>query len=180
MRWTIETDEDDVWKKQRVLEVSADEPLEEGYLEFWRRILSAATSVGLRGWTDLALEIREKQSADEAIGRLRAQFKDYRGRVETSLGTYVLRSDRLTCIESGNKTNFLRQLHFYLEHYQALKRAVRAPELAKLRERVQALGPKRVRANTGWGAFDFQLDSDDFGILPPEDRALLAGKEPRD
>src|SRR5512147_2752006 len=37
-----------------------------------------------------------------------------------------------------------------------------------------------VRADTGWGTFDFQLERDEFGMLPAEDRALLAGKQPRD
>lgn len=90
------------------------------------------------------------------------------------------RSDRFTCIDSGDDGDYLRQLRFYLEHYQGLKRAVRAAELEDLLKRLHALGPTKVWANSGWGAFDFQLDSDEFGTLPAEDRAILAGKRPRD
>ena len=61
-----------------------------------------------------------------------------------------------------------------------MKRAVRAPELEDLLTRVHALGPRKVWANSGWGTFDFRLESHQFGRLPPEDRAILAGKRPRD
>ena len=179
MRWTIETDEDEPERKQHVLEVAGGEPLGAASVEFWRRLLSAALSTPLRGWSVLKLEIREKQSEGDEVGRLRALFRDARGGVHAETGVYVLRSHRITCIEAGNRDDFLRQLQLYLEHYTELKRAVRAPVLKELFEQVRALGPT-VRADTGWGTFDFQLDRDEFGVLPAEDRALLAGRQPRD
>lgn len=104
MRWTVETDEDDSSEKQHVLEVRSEDLLAQGYVEFWRRLLSAALSEApLRQWSSVILEIREKQDEeDEAVGRLRAHFEDSRGEVCAHIGAYVIRSERFTCIQSGD------------------------------------------------------------------------------
>jgi hypothetical protein len=181
MQWISERDATDASLMHQALVLQADEPIGRAYVEFWKRILSdGCAHADTSRWQSLSIEICERQSEAGNQGYMHVKFRDGQHKPCKGVAQYFLRSDVFTCLVVLGEASMAerrRQLLFFLEQYTLLKQAAGAPEVLPLLAYLNAIGPLRIRAASGYGWFDLQMGQASFGALPAEDQATLQDRE---
>jgi len=175
MEWVDEADEHDAKLVHHALVLQPNEPSGPAFIAYWMRILSDALAAPSR-WASLGIDIQARQSPADNQGFMRAAFRNAQRKRCKDMGHYLLRGDAFTCLAGPDvKASLREQQRWLFEQYQALKDAIRAPEVSPLFQRVNAIRPLRVDAAAAFNWFDLQIGQDGFGRLADDDEALLEG-----
>jgi hypothetical protein len=182
MRWIDEPNQAFPKWPDHVLTTEPGEALGPAWVEYWKRILTDGYGLAASSRAVLTIDICARTFEEDATGQASARFRNSQNRQSEGIGSYVLRSEQFTFLQGKDEDSTeygRRHLLWLLDHYQALKAALRNSEAWPLYERITRSHPLPVRLATMNGWFDLRAGQKGFGGLPSNDQELLAGMEPK-
>lgn len=180
MRWIEEPNKSFPKWPEHVLLIDPEEPLAPAWVEYWKRILTEGNALPRGSRFKLNIEIYVRTFEEDTCSAT-AKFYNSVNRQADEIGVYVLRGQHFTLLQGKDEDDSEfgpRQLVFLLEHYKALKSALRSAEVWPLYEQINRTQSLPIKLATINGWFEMLPDKDGFGNLPYEDQELLAGMEP--
>src|SRR5262249_28428964 len=127
MQWTEQTGSSK--RPDQVLITGPGEPLAPAWIEFWTRILSAASDLAPGSRAELAIDIYARTFEKDTTGETTARFHNSLHRQTPDAAAFLLRSEHFTLLQGAAEDDSAfarRQLVWFLDHYKALKAALRS------------------------------------------------------